>query len=692
MAASRGRADGSAGAATVGAALEGIVERERIVERLVENAPEELRRRRQWVVRKGKIPYNAKTGAAASSTDSETWSTFDEAVRAFEGGGYDGVGFVFGSGDPYAGIDLDKCRDPETGELKAWAQEIVDDLGGYAELSPSGTGVHVIVRGKAPNKKLGRVEAYSVERYFTVTGEALKGAGVPIPERQAELDTLTHKCSAGPEPGDVTGNGHGHHAPPARAELSDGEVIERCRKAKNAPKFSALYDAGDTSAYDGDDSDADLGLLGILKFYTQDPLQLERIFGGSALGRRRKWRERPDYRRGTIDKALQSLAETYAPPHSRSHSLGSTGTRNNGNEDLKRSIQALSFSGREKPAPRGWIVENHVWEDHATSWFGEGGVAKSLLALHLGLTVAAESRSCWMAFAVKTVPVLYLDFELDADEQHRRALDLAAGMGLTGIPENFYYLPVAMMRPEEAFKIAAEECCRLGVKLVIVDSVGFALEGDSESARDVLGFYRKCVQPLKDAGASPLLIDHQAKITKGEKYSDKQAFGSVYKTNAVRSSFQIRGSHDQGQLTATFTHKKNNFGRKERDFSLKAVFEEGCIAVELLEAAMPNPDREPSKKESVSRAVEELGRATAETVQNKTGISLKTVRNCISDLLKEGALQDTGEKRNRSRIVVPRSRTTEGTGAGTKGEGGVLRENEPEAHPSACLCEECLPV
>ncbi len=82
MAASRGRADGSAGATTAGAALEGIVERDRIVERLVENAPEELRRRRQWVVRKGKIPYNARTGAAASSTDSETWSTFDQAVRA----------------------------------------------------------------------------------------------------------------------------------------------------------------------------------------------------------------------------------------------------------------------------------------------------------------------------------------------------------------------------------------------------------------------------------------------------------------------------------------------------------------------------------------------------------------------------------------------------------------------------------
>ncbi len=307
--------------------------------------------------------------------------------------------------------------------------------------------------------------------------------------------------------------------------------------------------------------------------------------------------------------------------------------------------------------------------------------------------MAAKSRSYWMAFAVKTVPVLYLDFELDADEQHRRALDLVAGMNLKDIPENFYYLPVAMMKPREAFGIAAKECRRLGVKLVIVDSVGFALDGDSESARDVLGFYRACVQPLKDAGASPLLIDHQAKILKGEKYADKQAFGSVYKTNAVRSSFQIRGSHEQGEIRATFTHKKNNFGWKEKDFSLKVSFGEGRTTVERLEAPIPNPDREPSKKERVLEAVEDLGRATAETVQKKTGIPLPTVRNSITELLSEGALRDTGEKQNRSRIVVTHSRTTKGTGTGTKGEGGGLfQEDEPEAHASACLCEECLPV
>jgi len=140
---------------------------------LLENIPEELRQRPQWVVHKEKVPYIAGGVGRASSTDSLTWRTFEEAVQALRTGRYDGIGFVFSSGDPFAGVDLDECRDPETGELEEWAEKIVAAFGGYAEASPSGTGVHIIVRGKAPNKKRGRIEAYSSERFFTVTGEKL---------------------------------------------------------------------------------------------------------------------------------------------------------------------------------------------------------------------------------------------------------------------------------------------------------------------------------------------------------------------------------------------------------------------------------------------------------------------------------------------------------------------------------------
>jgi primase-polymerase (primpol)-like protein len=149
---------------------------------LPDGIPGELKKRPQWVFWKyaldskgrwTKHPYNPRTGRKASSTDLLTWSRFDTVFEAFESGGYDGVGFVFCSGDPYTGVDLDGCRDPVTGEVEAWAAEISALLGGYTELSPSGKGLHVIVKGKAPAPlKLPYIEMYSIERFFTMTGHA----------------------------------------------------------------------------------------------------------------------------------------------------------------------------------------------------------------------------------------------------------------------------------------------------------------------------------------------------------------------------------------------------------------------------------------------------------------------------------------------------------------------------------------
>jgi putative DNA primase/helicase len=145
--------------------------------------PEKLKRRPQWLNWKyawdgkkwTKHPYNPRTGRKASSTDLLTWSTFEEVLEAYEAGKYDGIGFVFCSGDPYAGVDLDGCRDPETGEIERWAAEIIEGLDSYTELSPSDEGVHIIVKGKVPAPlKRGHIEMYSIERYFTVTGHVLE--------------------------------------------------------------------------------------------------------------------------------------------------------------------------------------------------------------------------------------------------------------------------------------------------------------------------------------------------------------------------------------------------------------------------------------------------------------------------------------------------------------------------------------
>lgn len=149
--------------------------------------PDGLKIRPQWVnwryARRNdkgewtKHPYNPRTGLKASSTDLLTWSAFDEVMEAYRGGArsYDGIGFVLCSGDPLTGIDLDGCRDPESGEMALWAAEIVRYFDSYTELSPSGKGVHILVKGKAPaSLKRPGLEMYSAERYLTVTGHAVE--------------------------------------------------------------------------------------------------------------------------------------------------------------------------------------------------------------------------------------------------------------------------------------------------------------------------------------------------------------------------------------------------------------------------------------------------------------------------------------------------------------------------------------
>jgi putative DNA primase/helicase len=152
----------------------------------IENIPGQLAERPQWVcwrleVRDGKptkVPYTPGTERRASSTDLMTWATFEEALAAYEAGEppYHGIGFVFCSADPFVGIDLDKCRDPESGEVEPWAQNIIDTFAaeGYVEASPSGTGVHIIVKGtQKEGARRGRVEMYGQDRYFSVTGEKI---------------------------------------------------------------------------------------------------------------------------------------------------------------------------------------------------------------------------------------------------------------------------------------------------------------------------------------------------------------------------------------------------------------------------------------------------------------------------------------------------------------------------------------
>ena len=152
----------------------------------IKNIPAELRALPQWVGRRGKVPLNPLTGKGAKAGEPSTWGTFEQAMIGVELGTFDGIGFEFATGGGIVGIDLDHVVNPQTGEVQPWALEIVQKMSSYTEYSPSGTGLHIFVRGDIPtsgrkktlSKDTGEaVEIYKEKRYFTVTGRPF----LPIP-------------------------------------------------------------------------------------------------------------------------------------------------------------------------------------------------------------------------------------------------------------------------------------------------------------------------------------------------------------------------------------------------------------------------------------------------------------------------------------------------------------------------------
>jgi putative DNA primase/helicase len=267
--------------------------------------PAELQKRRQWVVwrreerddRPTKVPYRAGAPRVrASSTDARTWGTFEQALHALENRDADGVGFVFDAGDPFCGIDLDGCREPG-GVWNANAQAIVDRLDSYTEMSPSGDGLHVIVRARLDGGRCrrGPVEMYGQGRYFTITGVRVDGVPhAPMP-RQRELDELRARLF--PPPVDPRAGSRG----PRDVPQSDRGLLERAFAASNGVAFERLFN-GNTGGY-GSHSEADLALCAHLAYWTGgDPDRIDQLFRTSSL-MRDKW-ERIDYRERTIAKAL----------------------------------------------------------------------------------------------------------------------------------------------------------------------------------------------------------------------------------------------------------------------------------------------------------------------------------------------------------------------------------------------------
>jgi primase-polymerase (primpol)-like protein len=183
-----------------------------------ENIPEELKTLDRWLVWKwhwkpnangglgkwDKPPINARTGGGGSSTDPTTWSSFDTALAAFRAGRGDGIGIALGKlhdGRNLTGVDVDDCRDPNTEINSEEALSVVELIGSYTDVSPSGTGLKLLCYGTLPAEGRSRAgyECYESGRYFTVTGHLLSEGPQKLRAATPELTDFHNLYIAPPQ-------------------------------------------------------------------------------------------------------------------------------------------------------------------------------------------------------------------------------------------------------------------------------------------------------------------------------------------------------------------------------------------------------------------------------------------------------------------------------------------------------------
>ena len=288
-----------------------------------------------WVCHKNKQPINPHNGRPAKSNDLQTWGTYQEAVEARRRYNLDGIGIQFGldasANLGLSGIDLDHVL-RDDGTLEPFADEIVKSMNSYTEISPSGTGLHILCYTNLDN--IGNktkvdscaLEMYNHGRYFTYTGNIF-GPYSKVEERTEkyreihakyfpETASKIHKNSYYYDNNDNDFDLFCFQEPQikeTKVEFREQEILVKMFDSKNGDKIKKLYN-GDISGYPSH-SEADLALLTHLLFWTQkDVHKALSLFEKSGL-MRDKW-NKSEYRKRTIETALQNLTNVHEPNYS----------------------------------------------------------------------------------------------------------------------------------------------------------------------------------------------------------------------------------------------------------------------------------------------------------------------------------------------------------------------------------------
>jgi putative DNA primase/helicase len=263
-----------------------------------------------------KMPIDANTGHNGKSNDENSWADFETALSSINKFNCDGIGFYFKP--PYFGIDLDNVgeeieRYKNNNDGDNIVSEFVDLMGSYAEVSPSGNGIHIIAKGELPEggRRKGNIEVYDSGRFFTVTGDKIGGYNFIVDDEMRKINYLHNKYIASngvSEKRDLNNDSQGNG-------LSTEEIIKIASNSKNGMRFK-LFMGGGWEQFYSSQSEADMAFANDLAFWTnRDYNKMDSLFRKSSL-----YRDKWDEKRGentygymTLNKAMLDCVNVFNP-------------------------------------------------------------------------------------------------------------------------------------------------------------------------------------------------------------------------------------------------------------------------------------------------------------------------------------------------------------------------------------------
>ena len=294
----------------------------------IQNIPQELRKLNQWAFSDislkppfNKIPKNCRTKKAAKSNDRTTWSSFADFEALGANPNYR-IGFMLSKQDSYCVIDLDVKADTPDQQIK-YFEAVVARFNSYTERSTSGRGFHIWLKDahNEPGVRCGHEELYTQERYIICTGDVYLDrpirsvndciddfnsykAKLSLGRKSASKSDESYKLNFENLSKQIDANTEVATWQHKKIQLLEKDInlIEYIKTMPEGNLFVDLMNGYSTNYYQSA-SEADFALCKILCKYTQDDIQVLKIFKSSKLGEREKVSRRLDYPKRTVANA-----------------------------------------------------------------------------------------------------------------------------------------------------------------------------------------------------------------------------------------------------------------------------------------------------------------------------------------------------------------------------------------------------